>query len=400
MIPLAEQSILYETLLGEVPAVVKTQAPFAAIRCDFLAALSATLLHAPEAKQFPDVITFAYDCRRANLEKLKSQYSDLQRRLGLGMVFHIAPANVPINFIFSFLMGFLSGNANIVRVPTTPFPQVNLILEKMGELLEQPSFTVLKNTLQFIRYEKNDEITTIFSRKAHARLLWGGDETIAHIRALPASLHVRDIVFSDRYSLCLLQADQIRGLSEEALNKLAQHFYNDAYTLDQRACASPQAILWIGKSITLAQQKFWGAVKQQVAARYHLSPIFAVDKYTQWCENAIDYDLVPVIQAKEDNFIHRISFTHYPASIEKLRGHAGYFYEFSLEKEEDFLEFVKPKCQTLTYFGVDPDILRAAVINKGIQGVDRIVPVGSALAMSLFWDGYDIIRLLSRVIVT
>jgi len=43
--------------------------------------------------------------------------------------------------------------------------------------------------------------------------------------------------------------------------------------------------------------------------------------------------------------------------------------------------------------------LRSCVIQKGIQGVDRIVPVGSALAMNLFWDGYDVIRLLSRVIV-
>ena len=43
-------------------------------------------------------------------------------RLGWGTVLHIAPSNIPVNFAFSFLMGFLSGNVNHVRVPSNPLP--------------------------------------------------------------------------------------------------------------------------------------------------------------------------------------------------------------------------------------------------------------------------------------
>jgi len=33
-----------------------------------------------------------------------------------------------------------------------------------------------------------------------------------------------------------------------------------------------------------------------------------------------------------------------------------------------------------------------------LSGIDRIVPVGKALDMDVTWDGYDIVRSLSRVI--
>jgi hypothetical protein len=32
-------------------------------------------------------------------------------------------------------------------------------------------------------------------------------------------------------------------------------------------------------------------------------------------------------------------------------------------------------------------------------GVDRIVPIGTALDIGIYWDGYDLIRTLSRVIL-
>ena len=34
----------------------------------------------------------------------------------------------------------------------------------------------------------------------------------------------------------------------------------------------------------------------------------------------------------------------------------------------------------------------------GAMGVDRVVPVGQALDMSVLWDGYNMLEALSRVI--
>lgn len=54
------------------------------------------LLKDREAKAYPDVITFAYFCRKAHLARLEEEYAGrLDGRLGRGVVFHIAPSNVP-----------------------------------------------------------------------------------------------------------------------------------------------------------------------------------------------------------------------------------------------------------------------------------------------------------------
>ena len=54
--------------------------------------------------------------------------------------------------------------------------------------------------------------------------------------------------------------------------------------------------------------------------------------------------------------------------------------------------------QTLTYYGVCGQELVDYVIDAHLQGIQRVVPVGSAMNMELIWDGQDFIRSLSRSI--
>ena len=54
--------------------------------------------------------------------------------------------------------------------------------------------------------------------------------------------------------------------------------------------------------------------------------------------------------------------------------------------------------QTLTYFGLDKSFLREFVIKNNLKGIDRIVPIGQALDISFFWDGYDLNKILTRMI--
>ena len=39
---------------------------------------------------------------------------------------------------------------------------------------------------------------------------------------------------------------------------------------------------------------------------------------------------------------------------------------------------------------------KVLLMNAGLEGIDRIVPVGRAVEMDIWWDGYDIISSLSR----
>ena len=52
----------------------------------------------------------------------------------------------------------------------------------------------------------------------------------------------------------------------------------------------------------------------------------------------------------------------------------------------------------MTYFGADKSQLLDFVVKNRLLGIDRIVPVGKALDIDVIWDGYDIVRSLSRII--
>ena len=59
---------------------------------------------------------------------------------------------------------------------------------------------------------------------------------------------------------------------------------------------------------------------------------------------------------------------------------------------------VTEKYQTFCYFGVDPEEIRKTVLAHHLAGIDRITPIGKAMDIGVIWDGYDLIRMLSRIV--
>lgn len=373
--------------------------PFDELVCEFLNTLSSALLKNPETKQFSDVVSFAFWCRKANLAKLKNEFKEKQVRLGLGLVFHIAPSNVPVNFAFSFAISILAGNANIVRVPSKYFVQIDIICSAIKELFKLIYFKKISDMTVFIRYDKDDEITGLLSLQCDARIIWGGDQTVLQIRKLPMLVKCREVIFSDRYSFSVISAKQIISMSPDLLNKLAINFYNDTYFMDQDACSSPRLIVWLGNShdVKVAKERFWISLHEVVLQKYELAPINAMDKFTQLCRDAIDlYNLSDVI--RYGNYIYCIGLNDLPNTVDDLRGRFGYFYEYETEELSSVAHIVNTKYQTLTYFGVERHVFDNFVKSNRITGIDRIVPIGLALDISVIWDGYDLVRTLSRVI--
>ena len=392
-----------EFLVGSSGMNMETtgQVPYNDTVCEFLNSLSQELLSDTEAKTYPDIISFAFWCRKANIEKLKENYMEKHVRLGLGLVFHIAPSNVPINFAFSYVFSILAGNANIVRVSSKDFPQTGIICRVLQKLFQNDKYKSISNRTAFIKYEHNDDVTGYFSKNANARIIWGGDGTINNIRRLPIMERGIEVGFADRYSFSVLGIENILNSSDKELQKLANGFYNDTYLMDQNACSSPHLIVWLGESdsdnLNMAKKRFWAAVCEEVKNKYELAPVSAVDKYTQLCENAIDFDNISSF-THDGNYVYRLSIYELPGDIHTLRGKFGYFYEYQTNDINSIKHIVNNKYQTLTYFGIDKKILSDFIVVNGLSGIDRIVPVGSALDISVVWDGYDLIRTLSRII--
>ena len=55
--------------------------------------------------------------------------------------------------------------------------------------------------------------------------------------------------------------------------------------------------------------------------------------------------------------------------------------------------------QTLGYFGYKTDEMVQMVKRLSADGIDRVVPIGQALNFDTLWDGYDLIRMLTRTVV-
>lgn len=362
--------------------------------CSFLNDLSQKLM---KYKMHPDIITFAFWCRKANIYKLKNSYVDNKIRIGRGLVFHITPSNVPINFAFSYVFGLISGNSNIVRVPSKEYSQIDIICSSLKELFNNKEYEDIYRRTMIVRYEHNDEITKFFSKMCHARVIWGGDATVNSIRQYKIPERSTEVVFGDRYSIAVLNADEIANITDTELSQLAENFYNDTYLMDQNACSSPHLIIWQGDSKETGKDKFWKAV-YKASQKYELQAIHAVDKYTDLCMRTINniFDINDVV--RYDNLIYRVELRVLPSNIDQLRGKHGLFYEYDCDDLNNITHIINEKYQTLSYFGVDNQKLAEYITENHLLGIDRIVPVGKTLDINVIWDGYDIIGHLSRII--
>ena len=365
----------------------------------FLSEISVTLLKDPSVKNFPDVISFAFYIRNSNLRLMKRDYYENSIRIGRGVVFHITPGNVPVNFAFSFFAGIITGNSNVIRVPSKPFKQVELIIQAINKVLKQSRFcSLFSNRLYFVRYDSESNLTSFLSQLCDIRVIWGGDETINHIRKSIIPPKSSEITFSDRYSISIIEAQEY--IKSDDKYRIASDFYNDTYLFDQNACTSPQTIYWLGANneVSEAQHLFWELLGKFLnEKKFELQPILSVDKLTTLYSQAIAFgDIVKVDQ--NSNNIYRVFNKTVHNDIDLFKCGSGYFNEVNISSLDQLNPILSRKYQTISYFGIAKDDLIEWISKARPLGVDRIVPIGRTMNFSLFWDGYDLVSELSRKI--
>lgn len=372
--------------------------PFDERICAFLAELSGKLLADRVARAYPDVATFAFFCRRASVEQMKGEYGGaLWDRMGRGTAFHIAPSNVPINFAYSLVSALLAGNQNVVKASSRDFAQTRIVCRAMAALLSG-AYEALSPYVNVVVYPRErQDITEMLSAACDIRVIWGGDETVRRVRAAELPPQSFDVTFADRYSLLCTRAEAINAMEEKQLAQAALGFYNDTYLTDQNACTSPRLVYWVGggEALRQAKERFWGAVHAYASARYEIEPVVAVDKLTAAFRAAIGLPGARV-EPMPDNLIVRVSVPALHDGLDEYRCAGGFFLEYGDETLDALAPVVKRKYQTLSYIGFEPDELRSFVRINGLRGIDHVAPVGHTMDFALTWDGYDLIRTLSR----
>lgn len=344
--------------------------------------------------EYPDVASFAFWIRNASTRSLRKRFlhEDGNVHLGRGTAFHIAPSNVPVNYAYSLAAGLLTGNANIVRLPTKRFPQAEQINRAIRSALEE--YPALRPYICLVRYGRDREVNDLLSRLADTRIVWGGDATIAELRKSPLAPRAGEVTFADRCSLAVIDADWY--LERADRRRTARDFYNDTLLTDQNACTSPRIVVWLGARRAEAKEAFWGEFRRAAEESYAFQPIQGVDKLTACCLLAAEQEGVGV-PARPDNLIWRVTVPALTRGLLDHTGNSGYFLEYDCGDVMELRELcADPRCQTVTYLG-DKALLEP-LLRSGIKGVDRVVPMGKSMDFDLIWDGYNLYERLTRTI--
>lgn len=373
---------------------VSPKCPFDDSVVEFLNSLSKILMKSREAKAYPDVITLGFWMRKSSVLALKERFvtdsSDI--KIGRGVAFHIAPSNVPVNYAYSLLTGLLTGNANVVRIPSKDFPQVSIINKAINEALEE--YPDMKPYICLVRYGRDQKVNDMFSALADTRIIWGGDNTIAEIRKSPLGSRAGEIAFADRYSLAVIDSDKYMEVSDKEC--LAEEFYNDTYLSDQNACTSPRLVVWMGEKKEEAKELFWKYEHDLVKKRYQFQPIMGINKLTSSYLMAASKVGV-YIEPREDNYIVRVNVPEVNPDLMKLKDNSGYFFEYDCNDILEIRDFCNnTHCQTIGFLGEKETIMPLLI--SGIKGVDRVVPIGKTMDFDFIWDGYNLVERLTRTI--
>lgn len=363
--------------------------PFSHDVLDFLGCLSKKLLNSPVAKRYPDVAAYGFWIRRAYMEEKATHY-DSPHKIGRGVVFHIAPSNIPVQFAVSMTYAMAAGNASIVKVSNKAFEQVDIICNAIRLVLAEQC-PGMSPYVCIIRYDHDDAVTRALSDMSDARMIWGGDNTITTIRRIPMRASCLDIGFADRYSIAVIDSD---AYLEQDSDALARNFYTDTYYSDQNACSSTRLVVWTGKRIVEAKEIFWKTLAKAVSERYEMNDISASEKLLHTAVCASHYPGIREI--KENNLLVRVELPKLYDGIMTHKGNSGYFFEYSADDIEEIVPILRKECQTVTYVGNLEGRLRELIRKYGVRGIDRIVRMGHSMDLSFVWDGYDLPEVLSR----
>ncbi len=213
---------------------------------------------------------------------------------------------------------------------------------------------------------------------------------MAAIRPLPLPSHASERVFGSKYSFAVVDAGRYREAAEDERARVASGFFNDLFWFDQMACSSPHVVFWIGapEAAEPAARDFERALQAEVARRRFEPPVSsAVHRRGYAFGLAASADVRVALEHPGFVGVH----LHDSSALDKDVCGGGLFRHLPVARLSDVLAFVDEGDQTLTHWGLDGDALRDFAGAAGARGLDRVVPIGEALAFDVVWDGFHLI---------
>ena len=156
----------------------------------------------------------------------------------VGVVGHWPAGNVEIQPILSMTCALLGGNAALVRIPSGLVDLTRRLMEKLvqsdpGELLTRRIF------MAAFEHDRQD-LQEAMAQAVDGAMIWGGEEAVLQIRALPFPHWARVAVFGPRISVAAMDAGAWGNPDER--ESWCLRIARDVWQFDQQACSSPQVL--------------------------------------------------------------------------------------------------------------------------------------------------------------
>ncbi len=371
--------------------------PFASERISLAATVSGKILRSARLGTSPAVVHFAYWTRTAALKKLAEEFeinlpTGCQAR-PVGLVFHLPPQNVETVFLYSWMISYLSGNANVVRLPSQISEEMAAILDQFLQAFEDSG----ENSQLFVSYPAGSDLGVEICAESDARVLWGGDAKIEAFANVPLRRGGKSVWFGDRYSMGVLDGERVRGLDDAGRQELAAQIVNDIYVFQQMACSSPHVLYIVGdpERHEGALRKLFDAVAAAAAEKgFEPATGHAIQKLVEIFAAAGRGDADAVYRGGN---LLTAARTDAARDTENRIG-GGYVEYRYIKALGDLDPRLREHHQTLTYFGFEIGQMTEFASSRASPGLTRIVPMGQALDFDYVWDGYDLPRELTRLV--
>jgi hypothetical protein len=364
----------------------------------FLAAFGKLLLRPASARRHPELGSLGFFLRPSELSRTVEGLAGEHVRVPRGLVFHVPPANVDTVFVYSWALSALMGNRNVVRLSPRSGAVADVILETLHEALAGAD-PVVGETQRIVSYDRShDAVTAALSAACDLRVIWGGDGTVRDVRRHPLPPHARDLVFPDRSSFAVMRAAAWLCAPRAMRVTVAEGFVNDTYWFDQAACSSPRTVFWVGAEgdCDAARADFIDHVSRVLATRgWGVDAAMAVEKRVSTYGLAAD-GLAETVEFR-GNALANVTLTAGAGAPRRWLG-AGTFAHATLGSLAELVPLVERRDQTLTHFGFGAPELEELARDLAGRGVDRMVPVGSALSFHRVWDGVDLPAEFTRLV--
>ncbi len=317
------------------------------------------------------------------------------RAFPLGVVGHWPAGNIEIQPILSMTCALLGGNSCIVRVPGGLVEPTRLIIESLEHA--DPD-GILRERIFLAHFAHSElDLHEAMAQAVDGAMIWGGEDAVRQVRALPFPHWARVVVFGPRLSVSAMDAGTWTDMNERA--SWCRRIARDVWQFEQQACSSPQA-LFLERDDAGDPTEFVEGLRRAFEEENGAHPRTEIEPSltSAICRARSSWLL--------DDVANRAAFPQSP-DWTILLGKGTEIPEPTQGRTlrvlvtDDLMEVVSKFDGTVQTLGLavkQREKEQRLAESAARHGVDRIVRLGQMHVFGSPWDGMDLIRPMTRLV--